>query len=877
MKRFLSSAPLFGLIALSAITVIIRLITPTHRTQPIEREESLPPNGDFWALRLSYPTGRYEPAWLLDSAQQEATIPSAIPAGVATQTKRFNPTLQLNPTQFTALGPAPLNDAGGWGHISGRVNAIKVDPVQTNVAYLGVDGGGVWKTTTCCSASTSWTVKTDIAQLSGIAIDDITIDPNDHNVVYAATGDLNYGSFSFGAAGVLKSTDQGEHWTLQGASVFTPFYGPSAGGYPQYQAVSKVVVDPNHSQNVIAGTKTGIFFSYDAGANWTGPCLTNGFTSQRQDTTGLLTVQNGSSTLLYAAIGTRGTATPVQPDLGMNGANGVYRTTLPLSGCPLSWTLLADHWPANTGNGTAGATALGRIELAVAPGDSHILYAMVSDTNFSNGVLGLWKTTDGGDHWTETATGANFTGCDTPGTQMWYDAGLSVDPNQPNTVLASTVDLFRSTNGGIGFTNLTCGYVDGAIHVDHHARAFVGGDSNRILIGTDGGVYYSANATAGSPTFTPINDSLNTIEVYSGDISANFATSSNPAATGGFQDNGSGSVQYTGTPATAVWTTTDGGDGMFSRIEPVLGQRWYYSIYYGRISRTTTGPFGALANAYGAWSAGSATSERKNFLMPFEMYKFGDTSVGGSGCDAINGCNHMIAGTYRVWESLTAGSPSGSWVAKTGDLTKNTLFIGSDNRSVINQLHYSFTDPSIAMVGSNDGNVQYVFGLGSTGAATAVNITAANAVLPNRPIQNVMTDPLNPLVGYAALGGFDQNTPSTPGHVYQVTCTTNCASFLWLNKSGNLPNIPLNAVMPNPHLPTQVFAGTDWGLYYTDDISAASPVWFRFEGLPHAMIWDMVVDRGFTTLAVFTRSRGVWVWPLPLAPLSDEIFQNDFE
>jgi hypothetical protein len=35
----------------------------------------------------------------------------------------------------------------------------------------------------------------------------LTIDPNDHNTVYAGTGDLNFGSFSMGSQGILKSTD----------------------------------------------------------------------------------------------------------------------------------------------------------------------------------------------------------------------------------------------------------------------------------------------------------------------------------------------------------------------------------------------------------------------------------------------------------------------------------------------------------------------------------------------------------------------------------------------------------------------------------------------------------------------------------------------
>ena len=112
-------------------------------------------------------------------------------------------------------------------------------------------------------------------------------------------------------------------------------------------------------------------------------------------------------------------------------------------------------------------------------------------------------------------------------------------------------------------------------------------------------------------------------------------------------------------------------------------------------------------------------------------------------------------------------------------------------------------------------------------------MTGGNAVLPNRPIQDVAISPQNALVGYAAVGGFNENTPTTPGHVFQVTCTTFCGTFTWANKTGNLPNIPVNSIVVNPNVPKQVFAGTDWGLYFTDDITAPAPVWTHFQtGLP---------------------------------------------
>ena len=121
-----------------------------------------------------------------------------------------------------------------------------------------------------------------------------------------ARATLNYGSFSMGSQGILKSTDAGAHWTMLGATVFGAALPEPSGQFPQYNAVGKVRVDPRNSNNVVAGTKTGLYFSYDGGNNWTGPCTTNNFSSQRQDITGLELINNGSSTSIIAAVGVRG-------------------------------------------------------------------------------------------------------------------------------------------------------------------------------------------------------------------------------------------------------------------------------------------------------------------------------------------------------------------------------------------------------------------------------------------------------------------------------------------------------------------------------------------------------------------------------------------
>jgi hypothetical protein len=903
-----------------------------------------------WNSRLTYPTGIFNPEWLRLAAAADALIPRAIPAGVpGIFLKGPNAPLALTSTGFTALGPAPERMTGcslcfDYTLTEGRVNDIVVDPTTTTpgsiVAYLGSDGGGVWKTTNCCTAATSWSVVTDDPLLATIAIDTLTIDPHNHNTIYAGTGDLNYGSFSAGSQGILKSTDAGATWTLLGADVFGPALPEPPGQFPQYQSVGKVRVDPRNSNNVVAGTKTGLYFSYDAGNTWTGPCTTNNFNTQRQDITGLELSDVGGSTRIIAAVGVRGFATTVQYNLNQNGANGIYKATMPASGCPSFTSIASDsngfvYGAASTsysaganmhaGSGVAcdypvpipgpthpacasNTNQLGRIDIAVAPSDPNYIYVQAQSITPNNGQtiggslfsgcagangcqLGAWRSTDGGDHWTPVAgsAGDSLTDCsgqlDGDYPQNWYDQGIAVDPNNKDRVFFDTFEIWFWANGNTSWNDTTCGYSTVQsplpLHVDQHALAFVPGSSSTLLAGSDGGVYVTLNADQASGTVKPawinMDLGLNTIEFYSGDISANFATSAAPQANGGAQDNGSSSVTFTGSPTGPVqWQMGTGGDGFFARIDPVGADGTSQSLRFfqggngGLINRCVS----QCTAGQAVWTQISPSWDTpKSSILPYEIFK-GDLNNPANDCATAgpsSGCGHLIAGTSRVWETITGAAASPTqvmWYVNSPALTKGTLA----DRSFINQLAFEPADQTKVIVGTNDGNVQIGFGMGSGTANTAiwVDVTGSNVVLPNRPILDVAFDPTTTTApkGYAAVGGFNANTPTTPGHVFQVVCTTNCVASVWTDKTGNLPDIPVDSIIANPNFPQQVFAGTDWGLYFTNDITAASPTWSRFDnGLPHAMIWDMQIDRGNTTLSVWTRSRGAYAWPLPSSPI----------
>ncbi len=935
-----SAAALLAIFAVAGVPSALLRRTeappPRYMIVPGEKAEDLGRIEAQWVDRLTYPTGQFDPAWVRRAVAEDAMVERSIPAGMRPSLSSDSP-LVLDVNAFTALGPAPGRMTGcsgcyDYGVTAGRVNAIAVDPRTTTngsiVAYIATVGGGVWKTTNCCSGSTNWTPLTDDPLISTASVDSVVVDPNNPDIIYVGTGDQNYGSFSMGSQGILKSTDAGASWVVLGSNVFGALFPTPVGAVAQYQAVGKVRVDPNNSNKVVAGTKTGLYFSYDAGQTWTGPCTTNNFNTQRQDITGLELTNIGGTTRIVAAVATRGFATTVQIGLDQNGANGVYKGTMPASGCPGDFALISRNDNGfvfgtqvtgsayttganmNAGSGTpyggvGVGNQLGRIDLAVAPSDPNYIYAQATSIapNSNSGCgsasgcqLGVWSSIDGGNSWTfmTGSAGGSLRNCsggqgDYP--QNWYDQGLAVDPNNPDRIFVDTFDTWLASRTGTSFYDLTCGYngtslANHVVHVDQHALAFVPGSSSILLKGSDGGIFSSPNADTAvigttRNTWVNMDTGLNTIEFYSGDISGNFANSATPQANGGTQDNGSYSVTFTGPPTGPVqWQMGRGGDGFYARIDPVgtgTSLRFWQGNNSGSIARCVsncTAPGAVWSTRNGGWSV-----DTQSFILPYDLFHGG--IPGGDDCGpagATTGCGNLIVGSTRVYETITGATTTNTWVITNNPATTNMTKQALGNRSFINQLKYSPKFKSVAMVGTSDGNAWIGFNLG-TGVANAgnwVNLTASNAVLPNRTINGVALDPTVPTadlpIGYAAVGGFNDTTPTTPGHVFRVVCQSNCSSFTWQNKSGNLPNMPVDSIIVNPNYPQQVFAGTDIGLYFTDDITAATPVWYRFNnGLPNMMIWDMQIDRGSTTLSLWTRGAGAYAWPLPTGPIALQV------
>lgn len=394
-------------------------------------------------------------------------------------------------------------------------------------------------------------------------------------------------------------------------------------------------------------------------------------------------------------------------------------------------------------------------------------------------------------------------------------------------------------------------------------------------------MYYG---TGGVGTFTQLNGSavsagsISTNQFYAGQLNANFANAATQFAFGGMQDNGSAS--WDSSLTNLRWPSRSvGGDGFFVAFDPIAGTngagRWWTEYTYGATSQSTAGAAGTFGGAAPGYTtaAGALGIDSRGFSTPFLLDQWNCTN-------AL--CNNMILGTSRVWARLLN---AGGWTA-TGatDLTK-----GTTNRYVkyIYGLNVAHSNPGSVIVGTGDGNVQWssnvftgatctfaasntaTFACTINGAATWVNLTGGNAVLPNRAINGVAFDPATNLVFYAAVGGFNINTPATPGHIFRGSCSSfpcTTGNFTWIDKTGSLPDIPFEAITINPNQPNQVFVGSYLGFFYTNDITANPPIWLRYQsGMPNTRISFLTTDRGATatprtstTLAAFTYGRGMY-------------------
>ena len=502
--------------------------------------------------------------------------------------------IPLNTSTWTAVGPAP-NSSGNAGRLAG----VAADPNNANILYIAAAGGGVWKT---LDGGASWTPLTD-AQTT-MFMGAIAVAPSNSNVIYAGTGESTGSILSFYGRGVLKSTDGGTTWALEGNSIFNR------------RTISQLAVDPTNANIVYVsvegngvngfGGNTGIWKTADGGNTWT-------------DTT--------------ASINTSAAYTDVQIDptnpqhlvcsVGrQNSAGGIYQTT---NGGG-TWTRL--------GGGVPSGSGFGNDSVAMSPSNPQVLYAAFGNPN-SNGLLSMWTSTNGGTSWTQLTNTPNYMGG-----QQWYDQTLIVDPHNANIVYAAgqsgANSIIESTDGGHTWNDISTSTNGANPHADHHAMTFDA--DGRLIDGNDGGIWRLENPVPGSQIWSNLNANLQLTQFIGGALDPN-----NPnKAIAGSQDTGT--PEFNGN---LVWTANEGGDGGLVRIDQQNPNIIYHQA--PQASFGTNNFFRKSTDGGITWSAAI------NGINPSDPQPFYSIFV----VDPTNG-NHLYYGTNHIYESTNAAA---SWSA----------------------------------------------------------------------------------------------------------------------------------------------------------------------------------------------------------------------
>lgn len=461
-----------------------------------------------------------------------------------------------------------------------------------------------------------------------------------------------------------------------------------------------------------------------------------------------------------------------------------------------TWTKLANGLPT---------TSIGRIGLVQAPSDPDRLYAIYADP--LGYFRGFWVSFDGGDSWYERPdeTGALRNIYSSFG---WWFGKLQVHPENPDEVFAFGISLLRSDDGGESWSNFAHN-----VHVDHHALFIHPLDPNVMLNGNDGGAYLS---TGEEVAWRHLN-SLPITQFYTVDVNPLDPTH----VAGGTQDNNT--VQSRMSVAEQWTSLFPVGDGQYVRFDPSDEQVVYASFQRGSLFRSLDGGqrFSRAMHGIG--------DEPVNWSAPIEL----DPANPGM----------VYTGTTRVYRSTDRAA---SWQRISPVLPEEVTDARYDY-GTITTLAVAPTNADVIYAGTDDGLVWNT----RDGGQTWTNLSEG---LPDRWITRVMVAPDTATTAYVTFSGFREDMPLP--HVFR----TQDAGQTWEDISGNLPEAPVNDIIPDPERPGFLYVATDVGMFYA---TTGGRAWLPLgTGLPRVPITDLSLHAPTSTLVAATYGRSMFAFDL---------------
>ncbi|HTX38822.1 MAG TPA: hypothetical protein VME43_27535 [Bryobacteraceae bacterium] len=485
-----------------------------------------------------------------------------------------------------------------------------------------------------------------------------------------------------------------------------------------------------------------------------------------------------------------------------------------------------DHWTQLTGGLPTFAQGLGRIGIGIAPNDPNRMYALVE----SREAGGLYRSSDAGATWTRVNTEQRIYG---RGSDF---ACVRVDPKNHDVIYVANTSTYRSADAGHSFTAIK-GAPGGD---DYHTIWINPANPNIILLASDQGATISVNYGAtwsswyNQPTaqfYHVITDNQFPYWVY-----------------GAQQESGSAGIASRG----------NDGEITFRDWHPVGAEEYAY------IAPDPLDPniiYGAARNGVTRWHRLTGEVEQ---VGPHGTYRYVRTvPLIFSPVEP-----HTLFLGAQVVLKTTDGAHT--WQAISDDLTRASYELPASvasygeaakreatRRGVVYALAPSKRDVNVLWAGTDDGLIH----LTRDGGKTWKDVTPPG-LTPWSKVSQLDTSAFDDQTVYAAINRIrlDDMKP----HIYR----THDGGATWQETIRGLPEGPVNVVREDPVRRGLLFAGTELAVYVSfNDGDDWQPLRLN---MPATSIRDLVIHE--SDLVVGTHGRGFWIMDdiSPLRQLTTE-------
>ncbi len=696
----------------------------------------------------------------------------------------------------------------GSATMSGRIAALDaVQEGQRLTVYIGAASGGVWK-----SLNGGSTFKPVFDKQPVQSIGAITVDPKNPKVVWVGTGEAwTRNSVSIGD-GVYKSVDGGENWTNMGLK--------------DSERIAKILVDPSNTNTVYVcapgklwsdSDERGLYKTIDGGKTWTrilkGPNASTGCS--------MISMDKQNPQTIYAGLWDfrRKGWTFRSGGEGPNvfSGSGFFKST----DGGASWTELDEK----------SATGLpskpwGRIAVAVAPSKPSTVYAFIEAEIPKDG---LYRSDDGGKTWRQLDRSQNM---------IWrpfYFANLIVDPKDENKVYKPDGSLIASNDGGESFSNIS-----GGAHGDFHDVWINPNNTDNVITGDDGGVWYSFDG--GNRWWKGNNLPVSQFYHVSVDMDTPYHVF------GGLQDNSSwiGDSAYPGGITNDRWENIYGGDGFWVFADPSDNDYVYAESqggYIGRVNRKTHESRGIQP-----LPEYKEKKLRYNWNTPIHVSPTQNGTIYLGAQFLFRSRDHGQT-WERISPDLTTNDPEKQKQEQSGGITVDNS--SAEMHTTIFSICEAPKNPNLIWVGTDDGNVQIT----RDGGKTWKNV-----------VGNIKGLPKNSWVSSIDAGHFDEGTAyatfdlHTFGDMRPYVYKTTNFGQTWtpvVAPAGNMRGYAhvVKEDLVNKNL---LFVGTELGLWVSLD---GGRQWAQYKGgdLPNVAVRDLAIHPRDKDLVIATHGRGIWI------------------